>query len=729
MDKIDLHIENCYGIKKFIHSFDFEKSKTHLIYAPNGAFKTSLAKTFEDIANNEISKDKIFTERIPHRDIKVDGRDILSDEIFVIQRMKNVDFKEASTILANEKLKTEYDSNNSALNESKKKFLKSLQSNFGLKENQIELEITNSFSTDFYTFIETKESEIINIETPFYANIVYNEIFNEKVLKFLKDKDFNIKIREYIDIYDKLVNESNTLFMKGTFNHYNADTVTKSLKDNNFFKAKHKVKINNTEISELDELEKLVKQEKEKILSNPDLSTKFNEIDKALNSNNELRNFRNYVDNNREIIKEFLDLPNFRKKLIIIYFALKISDFKSLVELNKQTKIRRQELIRDAKKEQKLWKKVLDIFNRRFTVPFEISIKNQEDVILKSELATLMFKYSDNGDTKELGGTDLQKVMSTGEERVYYILNIIFQIETRKRIKKKQLIIVDDIADSFDYKNKYAIIEYLQDILDEENFKMLLLTHNFDFYKTIKSRLGSKLNYEGNWRTIKNSNEITLTQGEKRDVFPLLRKNYANCDLSFIACIPFVRNLIEFTIGDDNDDYRTLTSLLHLKPADTVNNIKATKDFEKLDIIDIFNRIFNNWSVSEVINPTEKIYDLIFRKASESNLEDIMDIKSKLCLSLAIRIKAEEYILSKITNIDFLNNILKKDTGHIVGQYKKEFPNDNAIKVLDRVNLMTPENIHVNSFMYEPLMDLSENHLKILYQDVLDLFQLNDKIK
>ncbi len=331
-----------------------------------------------------------------------------------------------------------------------------------------------------------------------------------------------------------------------------------------------------------------------------------------------------------------------------------------------------------------------------------------------------MFKYTDNGDTKELGGTDLQKVLSTGEERVYYILNIIFQIETRKKVNKKQLIIVDDIADSFDYKNKYAIIEYLKDILEEENFKMLILTHNFDFYRTIKSRLGSKLNYEGNWRAIKKTTEILLEQGERKDLFPLLREDYANCDLSFIACIPFVRNLIEFTIGVDNDDYRTLTSLLHLKPADTVNNIKATKVFEKSDIIDIFNRIFNK-PVSVVTNPTEKIYDLIFRKASESNLEDVMDIKSKLCLSLAIRIKAEEFILSKITNIDFLNNLLKKDTGHIVGQYKKEFPNDNAIKVLDRVNLMTPENIHVNSFMYEPLMDLSENHLKLLFEDVKNL--------
>jgi hypothetical protein len=31
------------------------------------------------------------------------------------------------------------------------------------------------------------------------------------------------------------------------------------------------------------------------------------------------------------------------------------------------------------------------------------------------------------------------------------------------------LLVVDDIADSFDYKNKYAIIQYLKDIAEEES--------------------------------------------------------------------------------------------------------------------------------------------------------------------------------------------------------------------------------------------------------------------
>lgn len=34
---------------------------------------------------------------------------------------------------------------------------------------------------------------------------------------------------------------------------------------------------------------------------------------------------------------------------------------------------------------------------------------------------------------------------------------------------------------------------------------------------------------------------------------------------------------------------------------------------------------------------------------------------------------------------------------------------------------MTPENIHLNSFMFEPILDISDHHLKQLYKDVQDL--------
>ena len=44
-----------------------------------------------------------------------------------------------------------------------------------------------------------------------------------------------------------------------------------------------------------------------------------------------------------------------------------------------------------------------------------------------------------------------------------------------------------------------------------------------------------------------------------------------------------------------------------------------------------------------------------------------------------------------------------------------------AVDTLDSVVLMTPENIHVNSFMYEPIIDMSDVALRDLYSKVKSL--------
>lgn len=723
MKELEIHLENCYGIRRFKHKFNFGESKTQLVYAPNGVMKSSLALTLEDIAEGRVSKDRIFTHRVNHREVKVDGNDIDKEAVFVIQRMKPVEFKEASTILANEKLKNEYDSINAKLNDSKTVFIKLLNPLTGLKVSQVETEIQNTFDQEFFKFLESYESHINEITEPIYTNIIFTEIFNDKAVKFLESKDFKLKIQDYIKAYDTLVNENDTLFMKGTFNHFNADTVSKSLKDNNFFLAKHKVKIKEQEINDATELETLIIREKEKVLKDPELKSKFIEIDKALNSNAELRKFRSYIEQNQEIINEFSDLTNFRKKLIINYIAAHKNEYNVLLKLHKDTSHQRAKIIEEANKEQSQWKEVIDIFKRRFTVPFEVHIKNQSNVILNNQPASLLFRYKDGDDEKLLGGSELQEALSTGEQRVFYLLNIIFQIETRKKLKRNQLVVVDDIADSFDYKNKYAIIEYLKDVLDDPHFFMIILTHNFDFYKTIKSRLGAKINYQGNWSTIKNAGEITLVKGDKRDVFPNLRSNYDNCDFSFIACIPFVRNLIEFTIGDENDNYFLLTSLLHIKPEREDKEIAKTEDLKVEDVLKVFNSTFAQEKTKK--NLERKVFDLILDKSEEIyNLADgnPLDIKYKICISIGIRLIAEKFMISKIKNSEFHKHILKKETGKIVEQYKRDFPTliDN-IGILERVNLMTAENIHINSFMYEPLIDLTDEHLKTLYNDVKNL--------
>jgi hypothetical protein len=58
-------------------------------------------------------------------------------------------------------------------------------------------------------------------------------------------------------------------------------------------------------------------------------------------------------------------------------------------------------------------------------------------------------------------------------------------------------------------------------------------------------------------------------------------------------------------------------------------------------------------------------------------------------------------------------------TRELSRHYKELYPSSDNLGILDKVNLMTPENIHLNAFMYEPLVDMSVFHLRDLYNDIL----------
>jgi hypothetical protein len=99
-----------------------------------------------------------------------------------------------------------------------------------------------------------------------------------------------------------------------------------------------------------------------------------------------------------------------------------------------------------------------------------------------------------------------------------------------------------------------------------------------------------------------------------------------------------------------------------------------------------------------------------------------INLENKIVLSIAIRLFAEEFMVRKINDPAFWSGIRRSQTWALLTRFRLDFPTDIAsIKVLDRVNLMTPENIHLNSFMYEPIIDMADDHLRGLYRDVLAL--------
>jgi hypothetical protein len=79
-------------------------------------------------------------------------------------------------------------------------------------------------------------------------------------------------------------------------------------------------------------------------------------------------------------------------------------------------------------------------------------------------------------------------------------------------------------------------------------------------------------------------------------------------------------------------------------------------------------------------------------------------------------------MVKKINDGAFVAAIQSHQTQTLLEKFRELFGGDiKAIKTLERVALMTPENIHLNSFMYEPIVDMSDEHLRKLYADVCAL--------
>ena len=219
--------------------------------------------------------------------------------------------------------------------------------------------------------------------------------------------------------------------------------------------------------------------------------------------------------------------------------------------------------------------------------------------------------------------------------------------------------------------------------------------------------------------------EIKLIKAGSRNVtdpFTSWKAGINNNEKHLIACVPFVRNLIDFKDGRDNECYKLLTHALHRKTLD--GTIKATADIAIADLQVPFSSVLSSIAFT-FTDTNKKIVDVIEEqivaiKGAENS--DSIVLEDKIVLAVGIRLKAEEYMWSKISDQTVISG---SQTGKLFQRYKNEFKQDKAhseiIKTLESVNIMTPENIHLNSFMYEPILDMGIDELKNLHDKVCGL--------
>ncbi|MEJ8595754.1 hypothetical protein [Helicobacter pylori] len=709
---LKINIENCYGIGKIKDiSLNFSEANSYLLYAQNGVFKTSFAKSLTDLINNEMPKDNFYPKRESKIEIEFNGHGISKENVAVFHSYDEKFNSEDSvtTFMAKSELKQRYDNILSELEEKKKALLKSLKSGFNYEK-----EIETIKNKNFYEILDNHLTEIENSEE--HYSFKYHDIFDksEKVKDFVnKNRDL---IEQYFNIYKELLSLSKIFKHTevGDFGTNHANDLKKALENDRFFKANHSLMIAEEEIKNYNKLSEIFEEEKNKILNNENLKNSFANVEKAINANKELKAFKDAINRDNTLLTELLNYDSFREKVLFSYLKQFIQNVRSLVKLYREKKPEIEEIIKQANKDQKEWESVIEIFNQRFLVPFKVKLQNQKDILLNKDAAQFRFIFSDDNQDMNVQKEDLQKHLSGGEKRALYILQILFEIEARKRSNETQLLVFDDISDSFDYRNKYAIIEYLKDLQECKQFKLLVMTHNFDFYRTLASRLNIpreqiKMIRKNDAREI-----IFENGGYLKSVIKCIRDSEKDKD--FFALIPFVRNLIEYTSfqADKNNNYIKLTSCLHMK--------KDTKDIQIQDISKIFDSVFGTERKKKKIEEDnsklyfETIYNIAEKIYNDKN-HDHIELQNKIIFSIVIRLKSEEWMLNKLNQeFESTNN----QTRELYDAIKKELSDDEK-RIIQKVLMITPENIHINSFMFEPILDISLDHLYTCFEEVKNL--------
>ncbi len=717
MNRLSVDLENCYGIKQCKYDFDFTAERVYALYAPNGAMKSSLAQTFKDISNGLPSKDRIFPDRVSRRSVVDEaGQEIAQESVFVV-RPYDEEFahtENTSILLVNSKLRKEYEQLNDRIDRAKAALLKALKSQSQSKrdlENEISLAFTSA-PGKFKIALTRIRKELSDQKNAPFTDVIYDKIFDDRVLAFLETKDAKTAIEGYVRRYNELLAAS-IYFKKGIFDYYNAGQIAKSLADNGFFAAKHTINLNaetKLEIKTEKELENVITQEKAAILKDQTLAKQFDSLGKSLAKNVMLRDFRKYMQDHETLLAELANVDEFRQNIFKSNLKVHYDLYQNLMNEYDSAEARAAEIEAEAARERTQWEDVIKIFNSRFIVPFKLEVENRTAVILGEEkVITLGFTYRDGNEERAIDKDALLQVLSTGEKKAFYVLNIIFEVETRKKERRETLMVIDDIADSFDYQNKYAIVQYLKDISDDPLFKQIIMTHNFDFFRTINLRF---VRYSYCLMATRTADGVSIRQAAGiRNVFVNdWKKHFFDDPKKKVASIPFMRNLIEWTKGEGDPAFVKLTSLLHWKQ-DSPGITEAQLD-------GIYNQLFTQSETGG--NGARPVVDLIHEQARQcmTNGSDFA-LENKIVLAVAIRLGAEQYMVERIDDLTITGDVKSNQTSFLFDKFKETFSMDTeTIEILGRVVLMTPENIHLNSFMYEPIVDMSDEHLRRLYGDV-----------
>lgn len=693
-------VENAFGIKSLHLNLENDKKMyQELIYSKNGSFKTSFSNTLYNLSNGTLENvfDRLTDEKaILDISILENGKEIKNfDNRFVVfsreiyeQHSKLLsDYSSELETLTIDKKNSEYI--NELLTEETieiklqiDNYLKGTGLNF-----EILLDMFSNLEDGYLDRIIQLLNTIINHGAQDISEINIKKIY-QKAYDIVDQSEFQSKISNYIQVlenkinaqlFDKNFNENNCLQFINNVDKAKYLSETKSrglfLKDKVYY--------------DIDEVKKIFEEEIKKISKDPEIIEQSKEITKLMGTAKESEFLKESIQKNPLLVKQ---LSAGRKNILLSYLKSSSIDYNYWLEVVKKAKKELNNVLKIAQDKQTNFERAIEIYKNRFHPIFDIKIVNKAESMLGIKTPTITF-YHNRYCEIPVSETKLSQILSSGEKTTLNILKFIVEYENCK--KYHPFIILDDIVETFDYSNRYAFMEYINDLVNLD-VPTIVMTHNFEFYRTVSKRIPKLRKSVAS----ANSNGVVDIQTNNR-----INKNMENvlkCSniYDFFCAIPYLREIKTILL----EDTKTLDSCLHYK-----------ENTSKLQIKDILLQFPSNAIKSLKIDENDIYMEKLFEIADNLSGFDDFDIVKKTILSLSCRLLIERKIIAN--NFNLLTNINTNQTAQLLDLYgEKLFPN--VKKYLEAVQLSTPEFIHANAFMYEPLIDINGKYLFELYNQI-----------
>lgn len=696
-------MKNAYGIENLSVNYNNDKILYQsLIYSRNGTFKTSFSKTLNNLTKGNIEdiRDRLTDKpaSIKIEFIKEDGTTTENDyeKRFIVFSREVMEDSNTGISNHNQELslltidKESKDKLNELMTKSTEKIKDSLKDKLrkaGLNvDRSISLLINKEFDNLNINDLQIIVEQVDKVEECDISKINLKNLF-QKAYDPIDGEKFKEAANSYVEIFNKRLNEE--LFDE-EFNDSNCLVFLDGIKKNNYLSEEKKrgIILKGIEYYKYDDIEKVFKEAIKNIAEDSSVLAANRELIKAMGTSVEAKKLQKQFNDDPLLINQLALGKTTIIKIALKQQGLETDQFKELIRVTKEEY---SKIIDEAKDKKSDFENAIDIYKNRFKPIFDVSISNRTESLLGEKVPILCFRHERNKD-KEMSETEIKSILSSGEKTALNIISFIVEYEANKT--DSPIIILDDIVETFDYANRHAFIEYINDLV-KENVSVIILTHNYEFYRTLKSRIPNL----DNLVAYSNKGKVYIEENRKInvDIEKVFEINNIN---QFIYAIPYMREIKTML----KEDTTILDNCLHYK-RDTKNLVisSITREFPQIS--------FND-------NQNDNYLSLLYELADKVNTSNPYDIIPKTILSIACRLKIEEKIIGD--NFELINDIESNQTAQLKDIYG-DILTTKVLNLIEKVQISTPEFIHCNSFMYEPLIDIEGTYLLELYKEIKDL--------